>query len=152
MAARSGSASSARAAWASVSGAGEFGVVVEREDAAAGAQRGRPVAPAGDAPIAVELHQGGVRGARHRRGQQGQVLRPAALVGDPDMLRDARLRPGRGDRRHRILGPVERQDDDIGVVVRRGRTGGAGDMPRLRIGGQAHPGRTPSKSGAGIAR
>ena len=46
-----------------------------------------------------------------------QVLGPRTLVDDEDMARHAGLRQRRADRRHGLLGAIERQDHHIGIVL-----------------------------------
>ncbi len=49
--------------------------------------------------------------------REGEVVRAGALVDDEDMARDAELRQGGVDRGDGFLGPIEREDQDVGVVV-----------------------------------
>ena len=127
IAARSGSASNARAARARVS-ARRIRRHCRGRRPPAVAERGCAVAPAGDAPVAVEPHEGGVRRARHRLGKQGQVLRPAPW----SAIQTCLVMPGCA-RAEAIAATVSsarsRQDDDVGAIRRRCRAGGAGQVP-----------------------
>ena len=99
-------------------GVGELGIVVEAEDDAAMAKRRTAIAPAGDAVVAVERHQRCILSPGDDGGEPRQVLGPRTLIDDEDMARHAGLCQRRADRRHGLLGAIERQDHHIGIVRR----------------------------------
>ena len=130
IAASVGSSSSAATARAQRGGVGELGIVVDAEDDTAMAKRRTAIAAAGNAVVVVKRHQRCVLSSGDHGGEPREVLGPRTLIDNEDMTRHAGLFERRVDRRHGLLGSVERQDHHIGVVIAVRRTGCAGDMTR----------------------